>query len=407
VQPTLGWTFLSQRSIRHAEAKLRADQEGVRDEIGFLFLHERFADRFFPGTSVQHTRLRYALFAPWIYQGISENARRGLRSVDEVVDACEVRLAGQLLLGGEKDKGTIGQEVYERRRPSSQPATMVYWSALGRWGILRRLPDGSTPSRRAAHRLLGTKSPRNTGTDDDGNPLEEPRALFTNLPDLPKNWGNAEEPLNFKLLPEEKVFLKKQLLTTRRGYSSELSLLARLASHPIGMESAVSPWNQAVMARADQADVAALEQARYAASLAAIGRGVYAALVEELRDERDGVATSRLHRENLSRVISENRKDALALNIRETVDMTDGVPEFLISVLSQTQTWLKREQSLNTLLELFSKVESDRKGSRAKLALTATGRQRRAEWNNEEHPKAKKLHYRWRIVRRMLQDLTQ
>ena len=42
-----------------------ADSEGVRDEVGVLALHTTYANRFFPGTSVQQTRLRYALFVPW------------------------------------------------------------------------------------------------------------------------------------------------------------------------------------------------------------------------------------------------------------------------------------------------------------------------------------------------------
>ncbi|WP_316397066.1 hypothetical protein [Bradyrhizobium sp. 33ap4] len=44
---------------------------GVRDEIGFLTIHQRYADRFFPGTSVlyslawfaRHTERRGALAA--------------------------------------------------------------------------------------------------------------------------------------------------------------------------------------------------------------------------------------------------------------------------------------------------------------------------------------------------------
>ena len=42
-------------------------QQDTRDEIGFLLIHQGFADRFFPGTSVLHTRVRYALFVPWLF----------------------------------------------------------------------------------------------------------------------------------------------------------------------------------------------------------------------------------------------------------------------------------------------------------------------------------------------------
>ena len=62
-----GWTFLSRDALRRAERQLSGTGEGVRDEIGFLIVHQRYADYFFPRTSVLHTRLRYALFVPWIY----------------------------------------------------------------------------------------------------------------------------------------------------------------------------------------------------------------------------------------------------------------------------------------------------------------------------------------------------
>ena len=61
MEPTLGWTLLSRDALRRAETQLRDEVQGVRDEIGFLAVHQAYADRFFPGTSVLHTRLRYRL----------------------------------------------------------------------------------------------------------------------------------------------------------------------------------------------------------------------------------------------------------------------------------------------------------------------------------------------------------
>ena len=58
-QSRIGWIHFSRDALRRAEARLREEQEGVRDEIGFLLLHQAYADRFFPGTSVLQTRLRY------------------------------------------------------------------------------------------------------------------------------------------------------------------------------------------------------------------------------------------------------------------------------------------------------------------------------------------------------------
>jgi hypothetical protein len=65
VKPSLGWAGLSRAELKRAEAQLMADSHGVRDEVGVLALHAAYANRFFPGTSVQQPRLRYALFVPW------------------------------------------------------------------------------------------------------------------------------------------------------------------------------------------------------------------------------------------------------------------------------------------------------------------------------------------------------
>jgi hypothetical protein len=43
--------------MRQAE-RLASGEQDTRDEIGFLLIHQGFADRFFPGTSVLHTRVR-------------------------------------------------------------------------------------------------------------------------------------------------------------------------------------------------------------------------------------------------------------------------------------------------------------------------------------------------------------
>ena len=43
-------------------------EQGTVDEMGLGTLRDALADALFPGTSSIHTRLRYALFIPWIYR---------------------------------------------------------------------------------------------------------------------------------------------------------------------------------------------------------------------------------------------------------------------------------------------------------------------------------------------------
>ena len=53
----------------------------------------------------------------------------------------------------------------------------------------------------------------------------------------------------------------------------------------------------------------------------------------------------------------------------------------------------------------YRRAEEARKGRRARLSRTLDGRDRRAEWDNEEHGAAEPLHYRWGNVKRLLRDL--
>jgi hypothetical protein len=87
---------------------------GVRDEIGFPRIHQRYAVRFFPGTSVLHTRARYAIFVPWLFEDLAWlTGAAAVRALRE----CERELAGRLRDAG--DSQVIGGRVFPK--PSSQP----------------------------------------------------------------------------------------------------------------------------------------------------------------------------------------------------------------------------------------------------------------------------------------------
>ena len=100
----VGWVLLSREAVGRAEEALSLDSRGVRDEVGFLALHQGFADRFFPGTSVLHTRLRYALFVPWLMKRV---AAKGGADLPRRFAAAETDLAGQLRLRESADDGVI------------------------------------------------------------------------------------------------------------------------------------------------------------------------------------------------------------------------------------------------------------------------------------------------------------
>jgi hypothetical protein len=122
-----GWTYLSRIALAKAEAQLSAESQGVRDEIGFLLVHQYYADRFFPGTSVLHTRLRYVLFVPWMYQLLGQG--RAKPAPEQAIQKMEGDLCRRLLKFEPHQLGIIGR--LSEGKSMGQPPSMVYWNALG------------------------------------------------------------------------------------------------------------------------------------------------------------------------------------------------------------------------------------------------------------------------------------
>ena len=398
MKSALGWTLLSREALKRAETQLRDELQGVRDEVGFLALHQAYADRFFPGTSVLHTRLKYALFVPWLYRKLLEKGT-GRITADLVKE--EIALAGRLRSSNED--GVIGGRSYPE--PTSQPASMVYWTALGAWRILRSLPSGSPPARSSVHRHLARRTSASTFHDDDHQLLEESDPVFVAVPEPPKEWYDPNAPLDFSLQDEEARFLRGALLAVQRpGRSGAPSFLARLVD--VRLRDSSFLWDAKVVRCADQEDRDALRRARQAAALSAVGRGIYAALVEELR-EKDGLPTEKRHRGYLKAIVEEYREEALALDVAAVRDdAPGGINEAILTVLLETQEWLHRSRTAAmSLHEIYETAERRRKGRRARLVHSIAGRERRQEWLPLEHPKAEPLHYRWRQVRRLLLDL--
>lgn len=398
MKSALGWTLFSREALKRAETQLRDDLQGVRDEVGFLALHQAYADRFFPGTSVLHTRLRYALFVPWLYRKLAEKRER---RVTAALVKEEVVLAGRLRRSHEE--GVIGGRSYPK--PTSQPASTVYWTALGVWRILRPLPSGLWPARSSVHRRLAQRTSDIRFHDDDHQLLEERDPVFVGVPGPPTEWDDPRKPLDFSLQEKEARFLRGTLLAVHRpGSDREPSLLAGLVDLPLLETSAL--WDDSVLSAAEPEDRDALQRARQVAALSAVGRGVYAALVEELRD-RDGLPTEKRHRGHLRVVVGKYRKEALALDVAAVQDDAPaGINETILNVLRETQHWLERPQATAMhLYETYAAAERRRKGRRARLVQSIAARQKRQEWVPGEHPEAEPLHYRWGRVRRLLMDL--
>ncbi len=390
IEPALGWTYLSRDALARAKAQMDEESMGVRDEIGFLTIHQRYADHFFPGTSVLHTRARYALFVPWLFEDLAGlTGRAAVRALRER----ERELAGRLRDAGESQ--VIGGRVYPK--PSSQPPSTVYWNALAVWGLLRQLPDGRTISRAQAHRLFSRVGETN---DDDGQPLLGYDPPFVPLPDRPENWLNGH--ITLRLETNEAVFLRELLARLRRNGAHDVSLLARL----VKTEAAAPPemWAEEVRAIAGP-DRVALVRAQQAASLAGVGRAVYDALLERILQTDDKQDASSRHRAHLADVVEEHGSLAARLDVNGLEADVGAVSTRLRAVLTATKDWIASKSSdPRSLFDTYMAAEA-RKGLRARLAPTPNGRARRLEWSRDEHVLAGPLHYRWGQVSTLLDDL--
>jgi len=396
LEPALGWTYLSRDALARAKAQMDDESTGVRDEIGFLTIHQRYSDLFFPGTSVLHTRARYALFVPWLFEDLAgvtgPAARRALQERERL-------LAGRLRNRPGEDeperRGTIGALKYPK--PSSQPPSTVYWNALAAWGILRQRHDQRTVSRAQAHRLL---SNARSASDDDGQPLVTSEPPFIPLPKRPVNWLAGE--ITHRMEKGEAEFLRDCLSQLRPQRRPELSLLARLAQTKAPPPDTM--WADEVFAIA-QTDRAALGRARQAASLAGIGRAIYDALVEQMIEAKDKAGGSRRHHDHLVDMVAKHGSTAVKTDLAGLADDTGGLPPRLEAVVQETRSWILAGSSdPGSLLDVYRAAEA-RKGARARLAATPNGRARRLEWATDQHVLADVLHYRWSQVHALLSDI--
>ena len=399
MKPTIGWVLLSKDAVSRAETQLRDDVTGVRDEVGFLLIHSGYANRFFPGTSVLHTRLRYVLFIPWMYRELFRKGDYG--KIERRVTKFETRLAGRL-----RDlEGTIGKRSYPK--PTSQPPTFVYWTALGTWGFLKRRPDGTWPTKTQLHRAVERHNVKHRLFDDDGYFLDDVHEFFIRTPKAPKGWRNHDGILSFKMPKNERDFVRRQLVgVSKSGYDGRPSLLSGLAKNveEINIDSNPRPWSKDILRIADAEDRQALLRSRKAAALSAVGRAVYAAMVETIR-EKDGLPTDRRHRNHLPVVLHGFTKIACKLELDALHADIQGLPRHLHDVLDATLNWLKNPKNPLTLRDVYAEAEKLRKGGRARLPGSLSAKERRAEWRPEEQTLAGPIHYRWPNVIRLLKDL--
>lgn len=414
-QPALGWVLISRAEVAKAEALLNDRQRGVVDELGLLSIHQAFADRLFPGTSVLHTRLRYTLFVPWLLQSAagSSNAIQKLAQL-------EFTLTGQLKLGLKNraadtdDTGVIGSRVYEQGKYAAQPASFSYWSALATWGILGRDYMRAAPSREAVLEALGSERKSRTAADMDGQSLSTEPGYFGDVPLPPPGFLEDPKGVTFKLLPLEKRYLRNRLAAlkapTLEGEKARESFLAALARNPVRPTVGRDFWNDdEVRTSVPPEDASLIPLARNISALGGIVRAVYLAMVEQACENKNYL-TSRQHRHHLMKCRAAWAEEAVEADLDALVTHGLGLKEdALYDLLSATQTWLGDSAALPnaSVRKLYANVEHDRKLGRSRLTGTPAASQQLRRWarSAESSTLANRLHFRWPNVSRLIRDL--
>lgn len=224
---SLGWLDFDAVAADRVATLLRALQEpGTLDVLGLGPVVSTFSDMLHPGTSYIHTRLRYFMFLPWIFQRLEAEGvapgdfSRRLREDEILLIDCLRHLGpGQGVIGYQAGRNL-------KRMPSS-----IYWGGLGDWGIRRHpLSLGEYAQRAAAFGRY------QTGRDDDGNVTDTTRPMWAPLPSPPDNFLHAH--IDFELRPDE-----ARALVDNIHHRHPQTLLASLCAKPGIATDCAYPWD--------------------------------------------------------------------------------------------------------------------------------------------------------------------
>lgn len=179
--------------------RLFADRES-RDELGIGQIRDALSDALFPGTSTLHTRARYLLFIPWIFQ---DAAGRPKPSSD--ADRMERKLINAIR-DSDDYEGLLGLQAGANLKtlPSS-----IYWSMLRRYRILRD-PELT------AQNVLSLDGRTIGGDDLDDGSAGTFHAWSTTMPGAPRGFPDTV-PGGFTLRHEEAAWLRDRILDEAHG----------------------------------------------------------------------------------------------------------------------------------------------------------------------------------------------
>jgi len=248
MQPTLTWLDLTADDRDRMRRVLDLfSEQGTVDELGLGTLRDHISDALFPGTSSIQTRLRYALFIPWLYQEL-ERKRVSAADIRDRARAAELALIDPLLRSDDAD-GVIGSSARGklRRLPSE-----AYWAGLVRWGLF--VPGKSQGWYQRHFASLSRKSAPSAHPDDPGVIWTTQRSWSARLPKPPSEFPTVA---SLALTNEEAEFLRDQFTARVPG-----SLLQWLATEGDLPAPGGAFWDESAISTAPQGVRAVTELAR-------------------------------------------------------------------------------------------------------------------------------------------------
>ena len=371
-------------------------EQGTVDELGLGSLRDAFSNALFPGTSVLHTRLRYVLFIPWIYQQIESwgggwDVPRYARQMEvELIDA---------LAESDDPAGVIG---IESRAQLARMASSAYWAMLVHWGIF-------VPGRNQGwyHTHLDSLIRRQQDlprADDPGVIWEKTFTWHPHLPPAPEDFPNQAD---FALTAQESDFVLGRI--QERCDGSLLQWLAQEAS----VELAEQFWEDPIAINSAGKVPEAVELARRFSLHVEGAPLLYNLLLAELRHALEGSERDQQWIEHYRTMLAE-WADREA---EEAVFDSDYLWSFVALIGGRTQT--RQQQFINAwsqdlsdhgphhvakstrLRELVRQREIQLKGNRARVINPA----RLLDWGGKVG--VGRMQFRWPNVRQLLIDLHQ
>lgn len=387
VSPAIGWFMLSEADRDAAHRFLsKLSSDGTRDELGFAPIHFAFADRFFPGTSVQHQQLRYVFFVAWTYQELLAQTAGDRFDRDRLFEV-ENRYSKRLMatVGQLQNSGISGWMKYQANERPVVRASTIYWTAIRSWKMAR--PVAGILGAPTETQIQGLWPKLLLREDGDTQKTSTPN-LFDDIPPPPPDWTKKSGPLGFDLLPREADYIRRKWRTA--GHAATQPLLSRLAEAGVTSKSL---WSSSVKRVATAQERELLTLAERAASVACIARAAYAALVEAKRND-DLDTDSQHHAKALQPLIEEHRTAALALDV-EALRAATRIDDQLARFVGVMIEWVRADGTLEGIARELETRERDLKKGRAYL-LNA---KRRRDWRKGI---ATPLDYRWPVVREMI-----